>query len=168
MMFRPRLLAVGLLGLGCAGLVFGLGGWDGAEAQQPEGPKLTPAEGPCLQKPLHWSALPDLAVGVELVLTRYLRFQTPDGRTINARIFLTAFHPQRVKFAEDLPADVLEKRRSVPSRMACIGHEIAADDGYEPDFDVPVDYVKPVGRCAYTVDLGAIECFIRTTARNPD
>ena len=106
---------------------------------------------------------PDLFEGVELVCSRFLRFETPDGRTINARMFLTEFHPKRVQFAGDLPEDVLEKRRAIPSRMACIGHEITVDDSYEPDFDVPAKFVKPSGLCAYMVDLGSVQCFIRTT-----
>ena len=38
--------------------------------------------------------------------------------------------PGRTKFDADVPADVQEQRLAVPDRMACIGHEITADENY--------------------------------------
>lgn len=127
-------------------------------------PVQQPAANPCLPEPKHFTARPDLTEGTELVLTRYLRFVTPDGRAVFARMFLLEIHPERAKFP-DAPKEVQEKRRRVPQRLVAVGHEIAVEDPlkFEPDFDVPVQYVRSTGRCAYEVDLGSVKCHVRTT-----
>ncbi|MGE4003735.1 MAG: hypothetical protein AB7I48_26400 [Planctomycetaceae bacterium] len=120
-----------------------------------------------MEQPEHWSALPNLVQGNELIYSRFLRFETPDGRTINARMFLVEFHARNLQFDKDLPAEEVVKRQAIPSRIACIGHEITADDHYAPDFDVPVGFVKPAGPCAFMVDLGAVQCFVRVSTTQP-
>ncbi len=83
-------------------------------------------------------------------------------------MFLIEFHARNLTFEDNVPDELIVKRQAIPSRMACIGHEITVDEGFAPDFEVPVNFVKPAGECAYTVDLGAVQCFIRTTAKKAD
>ncbi len=127
-------------------------------------PPVGPTAVPCLPAPKHFSELPQLLDGVDLALSRYLRFVTPDGRPVYARMFLMEMHPERARFPDNPPPEVAEKRRRVPARMLAIGHEIKVDDpaAFVPDFDVNVQYVKPAGACAYEVDLGAVKVRVRT------
>ncbi len=161
-MKQPRLMLAGLLAVS---LLAGLSSlWGDDAVQQTEQARPAP-QAICLEQPEHWSALPQFVEGNELICSRYLRFETPDGRTIHARMFLIEFHARNLTFDENLPVEDIVKRQAIPSRMACIGHEITVDEGYAPDFDVPVNFVKPHGPCAYMVDLGAVPCFIRTTPK---
>ncbi|MCA9109604.1 MAG: hypothetical protein KDA52_06635 [Planctomycetaceae bacterium] len=136
----------------------------GDDAGAPLKPAPTAGAPMCLEEPEHWSAQPNLVQGNELICSRFLRFQTPDGRSINARMFLIEFHARNLKFLDDQPVEEIIKRQAIPSRIACIGHEISVDEDYAPDFDVPTEFVKALGECAYNVDLGSLKCFVRTTA----
>jgi hypothetical protein len=138
------------------------------EASQSEpSPPRKPTELPCLEQAEHWSRVPKLGPGVELAFSRYVVFETPEGEKLHARIFLLEIRPDRAPFPEDLPAETLERRRAVPARIACIGHEIAADAEFVPDYDVPKRYVKPIAGCDYELDLGALRCRVRTRGGEP-
>lgn len=143
---RPpmRALAIGLIILASAAWV----GIEAAPEERPEKKPEAPVANP-LEKPLHWSAPPqNLAPGLQVVLSWYIRFETPDGRTIPARVFLI-------------------ERREAPSRILCLGHQIETTDGFTPDFDVAKPYVKPMGSAMYRVSLGNLEAFVRVVAANP-
>jgi hypothetical protein len=117
----------------------------------------------CLDAPKHWSHRPKFGPGVEVALIRYVRFQTPDERSINAKIFLVEIHPDRAPADASVPPELAERRRSIPARVACHGFEIATDDRFTPDFIVSKRYVTQRSECQYEVNLGSLICNIETT-----
>jgi hypothetical protein len=139
--------------------------------QQPERPRPPavpdrPGTPGCLSEPRHFTATPNLAEGVELAFSRYLRFTTEAGEVIHARMFLLEIRPDRARFP-DAPPEVQEQRRAVPARMTAIAHEIAVDDpdAFEPDYDLGPRYVTAKGACAYEVNLGSVTCLVRIAER---
>jgi hypothetical protein len=134
------------------------------DQKKPGVPLGIPAANSCLPELKHFSEMPAPFPGINVALSRYLRFVTPEGRAVHARMFLLEAHMDRAEFP-DVPKAIQEKRRNVPSRFMAIGHEIAVGNplDFKPDFDVPVQYVKAAGRCQYDVNLGSLTVHVRTT-----
>ncbi len=104
---------------------------------------------------IHWSERPEFTPGTEVALVRFIRFTTPEGRRVPAKMFLLEIHPERVRKPD-------AGRPVIPQRMACLGFEIDDEPSFKPDFEVPDRYVKLMPNGLYKVSLGAVECFVRT------
>ena len=120
-----------------------------------------PGEALCLSEPVHWSAPPKLLEGFQIVHSWFIRFETPDGETIPARIFLVEARPEKLKPPKGAPPP----RGVPPGRIICLGHEIEPSEGFAPDFVVAVRYVKSTLPCTYNVNLGSVQAIVRTVSR---
>jgi hypothetical protein len=123
------------------------------------------AAGGPLAQPKHWSYRPATLPGVQVVWSRFIQFDAPQGRTVNAKVFMQELHPVApVRAGSDAaPAAGDGKNADRPVRIACIGYEIEVDEAYAPDFRVPVRYVQQQAPGRYLVSFGALECFVQTT-----
>lgn len=117
---------------------------------------------PALDKPLHWSATPQLPQGNEVALTRFMRFHTREGRTYNAKMFLIEFRPERLQVKEADRA----RMKGATARVVCWAYEIEAGEGYQPDYDVPARYVQQTSAWSYRISLGLLTCDVRLVRRD--
>ncbi len=121
---------------------------DDEGSKQPEfADDLATTPQPCLKEPLHFSYLPSTMPGTTVVWSPFVRFETPAGDTINARIYVLKVSPGG----------------AVPDRVVAFGQEIKAGVNFTPDLEVRARYVKKQSECQYVLNLGNLECPVRTT-----
>jgi len=132
------------------------------DAQRQDDVPWSPGAVRGIEEPLHWSASAHFSQGNEIVLTRFLRIHTPQGRTYDAKMFLVEFRPERFQAKEEHR----EAMKKAVARVVCWAYEIEADEGYQPDYVVPARYVQQTSATSYRVSLGMLTCDVRLVQRD--
>jgi len=116
-----------------------------------------------LKSPDHYTAVPITAPGVQIVLSRYLSFRDVEGRQVFARMFLLETNLKRVYYSGVSP-EIVARRRALPQRLKAYANEIEVTDPkqFAADFDIPPEYVTFKSPGIYEVDLGSVQCTVRT------
>ncbi len=128
-----------------------------------DNPAKVAAPGACLESPKHWSAKPPTKSGTTILMSRYIRFQTPDGPMIPARVFLMESNPAFVEMPPDSPPDVVERIKKMPIRFIGFGWEIEDSPNYQPDLEIAARDVVARRNCTYEISIGDVKFLVQVT-----
>ncbi len=132
--------------------------------RQPDGQNApeTPIEaGSCLEKPKHWSEKPPATPGTTILMSRFIRFQTPDGPMIPARVFLIESNPRQIQMPPGMPPDVIDRTKKLPIRFIGFGWEIEDDPDFQPDFEISARDVRARQPCTYEVSAHDVKFLVQ-------